>query len=59
MPRSLRLTDGSYMRRPDIHNLMHYLNAMHCVEVVGFSNIGKSAFMRLLGQSDVWVQELG
>ena len=59
MPRSLRLTDGSYMRRPDIHNLMHYLNAMQCVEVVGFSNIGKSAFMRLLGQSDVWVQELG
>ncbi|MEZ4657575.1 MAG: winged helix-turn-helix domain-containing protein [Caldilineaceae bacterium] len=59
MPRTLRLNDGSYMRRPDLHNVMHYLNAMQCVEVVGFSNIGKSAFMRLLGQSDVWVQELG
>ena len=59
MPRTLRLADGSYMRRPDIHNLMHYLNAMQCVEVIGFSNIGKSALMRLLGQNDVWVQELG
>lgn len=59
MPRTLRLADGSYMRRPDIQSLMHYLNAMQCVEITGFSNIGKSALMRLLGQNDVWVQELG
>ncbi|MDQ3248932.1 MAG: winged helix-turn-helix domain-containing protein [Chloroflexota bacterium] len=59
MPDSLRLTDGGYMRRPDVQSIMRYLYDMQCVAVVGFSNIGKSALLRLLTQPDVWVQELG
>lgn len=59
MPDTLRLTDGSYMRRPDVHNILQYLTAMQCVEVVGFSNIGKSALLQLLAQPAVWTQELG
>ncbi len=59
MPDSLRLTDGSYMRRPDIQSIIRYLYDMQCVAIVGFSNIGKSALLRLLAQTDVWVQELG
>ncbi|MBV7333833.1 winged helix-turn-helix domain-containing protein [Chloroflexi bacterium TSY] len=59
MPRTLRLSDGSYMRRSDVQILTQYLFAMHCVEVVGFSNLGKSALLRLLSQLDVWTQELG
>jgi len=59
MPRTLRLPDGSYMRRFDVQSILHYLRAMQCVEVIGFSNIGKSALLRLLAQSDVWIQELG
>lgn len=59
MPKSLRLADGSYMRRHDVQNLLQFLYAMQCVQIVGFSNVGKSALMRLLAQPDVWVQELG
>lgn len=59
MPRTLRLSDGSYMHRSDIQILTEYLFAMQCVEVVGFSNLGKSALLRLLAQLDVWTQELG
>lgn len=59
MPDTLRLNDGSYMRRHDVQSIIQSLFAMHCVEVVGFSNIGKSALLRLLAQPDVWVQELG
>jgi hypothetical protein len=59
MPRSLRLPDGSYMRRLDIHNILHYLYGGECVQLVGFSNVGKSSLMRLLAQPDVWTQELG
>ncbi len=59
MPDSLRLTDGGYMRRPDVQNIIHNLYDMQCVSIVGFSNIGKSALLRLLAQTDVWVQELG
>lgn len=59
MPRTLRLSDGSYMRRHDIVHILSFLEEMKCVEVVGFSNIGKSALLRLLSASDVWLQELG
>ena len=59
MPRTLRLADGNYMRRPDVHHLIQLLYTMQCVQVVGFSNVGKSALLRLLAQPDVWTQELG
>ncbi|MCB9140043.1 MAG: winged helix-turn-helix transcriptional regulator [Caldilineaceae bacterium] len=59
MPETLRLPDGSYMRRIDIQSVIRYIYSLQCVEIVGFSNIGKSAFMRLLAQTDVWTQELG
>lgn len=59
MPRTLRLNDGGYMRRLDVHNLLHYLYTIQCVQVVGFSNVGKSSLLRLLAQPDVWTQELG
>ncbi|MCC6458754.1 MAG: winged helix-turn-helix domain-containing protein [Caldilineaceae bacterium] len=59
MPRTLRLQDGSYMRHLDVHNLLQYLYNGQCVQVVGFSNVGKSALLRLLAQPDVWTQELG
>lgn len=59
MPDTLRLNDGSYMRRLDVQSIVQSLFALHCVEVIGFSNIGKSALLRLLTQPDVWVLELG
>ncbi len=59
MPNTLRLAEGGYMRRYDVENILHMLYSLHCVEVVGFSNVGKSALMRLLAQPDVWIQELG
>lgn len=59
MPRTLRLPDGSYMRRLDVHYILQFLHAVQCVQVVGFSNIGKSSLLRLLSQPDVWTQELG
>ena len=59
MPKTLRFGDGNYMRRLDVRNLIHFLYAMQCVQVVGFSNVGKSALLRLLAQPDVWTQELG
>jgi DNA-binding winged helix-turn-helix (wHTH) protein len=59
MPLTLRLLNGGYMRRHDVENILRHLYAMHCVEIVGMSNIGKSALLRLLAQPDVWVKELG
>ena len=59
MPPTLRLADGSYMRRLDVDHLIQYLYAMQCVQIVGFSNVGKSSLLRLLSQPDVWKQELG
>jgi GTP-binding protein EngB required for normal cell division len=59
MPLTLRLLNGDYMRRYDVEHLLRYLYAMQCVEVIGMSNIGKSALLRLLAQPDVWVRELG
>lgn len=59
MPQTLRLNDGSFMRRSDVHTILHYLYGLRCVEVLGFSNIGKSALLRLLSEPDVWTLELG
>lgn len=59
MPNTLRLRDGSYLRRLDVHNIVQSLYEMQCVQVAGFSNVGKSALLRLLAQPDVWIQELG
>jgi len=59
MPDSLRLVEGGYMRRPDIQHIIQHLYNLDCVEVVGFSNIGKSALLRILAQADLWTQELG
>jgi DNA-binding winged helix-turn-helix (wHTH) protein len=59
MPDTLRLVEGSYMRRPDIQHIIQHLYNLHCIEVIGFSNIGKSALLHLLAQADVWTQELG
>jgi hypothetical protein len=59
MPDTLRLADHSYMRRFDVQNIIQFLYTMQSVEIVGYSNIGKSALMRLLAQPDVWIQELG
>lgn len=59
MPDSLRLVDGGYMRRPDIQHIIQELYNLNCVEVIGFSNVGKSALLRLLANADVWTQELG
>lgn len=59
MPRTLRLQDGSYMRRHDVNSVIEFLRTMQSVEIVGFSNIGKSSLMRLLSQNDVWIQEIG
>jgi DNA-binding winged helix-turn-helix (wHTH) protein len=59
MPNTLRLPDGSHMRHPDVQRVIGYLFEMKCVEVLGFSNIGKSALLRLLAQRDVWTQALG
>lgn len=59
MPRTLRLSDKNYMRRPDVEGIIHHLREMNCVEVIGYSNVGKSALLRLLSQRDVWVNELG
>ena len=59
MPRTLRLPDGGYMRRPDVQSLIHYMRSLQSVSVVGFSNVGKSALLRLLSHPDVWIQELG
>lgn len=59
MPSGLRLPDGSYMRHLDVQRIMEHLYAMKCVEVTGFSNLGKSSLLRLLAQPDVWLRELG
>ncbi len=59
MPLTLRLLNGDYMRRYDVENILRHLYGLQCVEIVGMSNIGKSALLRLLAQPDVWVKELG
>ncbi len=56
---ALRLSDGSYMRKLDIEHIIRMLSTARCVEVTGFSNVGKSSLMRLLAQADVWLHHLG
>ncbi len=59
MTTTLRLSDGSYMRQTDIEPIVGLLNSSRCVEVTGFSNVGKSSLMRLLAHADVWLHQLG
>lgn len=59
MPDTLRLDGGGYMRRHDVRTIIRAAVALQCMEVVGFSNVGKSALLRLLAQRDVWIQEIG
>jgi DNA-binding winged helix-turn-helix (wHTH) protein len=47
------------MRHTDVQRILGGLYAMRCVELTGFSNLGKSSLMRLLSQPDVWLRELG
>ena len=47
------------MRHLDIHNLLQFLYSGECVQLVGFSNVGKSSLLRFIAQPDVWTQELG
>ena len=56
---ALRLSDGGYMRKTDIEQIIRMLCSARCVEVTGFSNVGKSSLMRLLAQADVWLHHLG
>lgn len=59
MPSTLRLLDGTYQRQIDVQRICETIYTGHCVEITGFSNIGKSALMRLISRSDVWQRELG
>ncbi len=59
MPKTLRLPDRGYMRRLDVENILRRLYALQCVELIGMSNVGKSALLQLLADRDVWSQELG
>jgi hypothetical protein len=47
------------MRRLDVENILRRLYALQCVELIGMSNVGKSALLKLLSDGDVWIQELG
>ena len=59
MPLTLRLSNRGYMRRFDVEHILRYLYAVQCLEIIGMSNVGKSALLQLLAEPDVWVQELG
>jgi hypothetical protein len=59
MPDTLRLPDGNYMRSLDVGRIVEHLLALRSVSIVGFSNVGKSALLRLLAQPGLWTQELG
>lgn len=59
MPEMLRMPDGSYMRQTDIERIVQMLFDSRCVEITGFSNVGKSSLMRMLSHADVWLHQLG
>jgi hypothetical protein len=59
MPKTLRLPNRGYMRRLDVEHILRRLYALQCVELIGMSNVGKSALLQLLADPDVWIQELG
>ena len=56
---ALRLSDGNYMRQTDIEPIIELLSSSLCVELTGFSNVGKSSLMRALAHGDVWLRQLG
>ncbi len=56
---TLHQSDGSSVRQNDVGPLIQLLKGSHCVEVTGFSNVGKSSLMRVLSHADVWLQQLG
>ena len=47
------------MRQTDVGPIIQLLSNSHCVEITGFSNVGKSSLMRVLAHADVWLQQLG
>ena len=59
MPNTLRLPNRGYMRRLDVEHSLRRLYALQCIELIGMSNVGKSALLQLLADPDVWTQELG
>ena len=59
MTTMLRQSDGINMRQTDVGPIIQLLNNSHCVEITGFSNVGKSSLMRVLAHADVWLQQLG
>ncbi|HRJ45168.1 MAG TPA: hypothetical protein PL105_24935, partial [Caldilineaceae bacterium] len=59
MPSALRFSDGSYTRHTDVLAILQRLHVSACVEITGYSNLGKSELLRLLAQPDVWQKELG
>ena len=59
MTTTLRLSDGNFMRQTEAERIIQMLSSSRCVEVTGFSNVGKSSLMRLLAQADVWLNQLG
>ena len=59
MTTTLRLSDGSYMRQADLERIIQLLSSSRCVELTGFSNVGKSSMMRLMAHPDVWRRQLG
>ncbi len=59
MPSALRFPDGSYARHTDVHQILERFHQSKCVEITGYSNLGKSGLLRLLAEPDVWQRELG
>jgi hypothetical protein len=59
MTTTLRLSGGSYMRQTDLERIIQLLSSSRCVELTGFSNVGKSSLMRLMAHPDVWQHQLG
>ncbi|MCY4081337.1 MAG: winged helix-turn-helix domain-containing protein [Caldilineaceae bacterium] len=59
MTTTLRQSEGIDIRQTDVGPIIQLLNSSHCVEVTGFSNVGKSSLMRVLAHADVWLQHLG
>lgn len=55
----LRLSASAYLRAEDVRGVLAHLAELRCVSVTGFSNVGKSEFLRLLADPQVWTAELG
>ncbi len=48
MPDRMLRRDGAFLRRDESQVVWRYLNAQECCSVVGISNIGKSALLRMI-----------